>query len=55
MNLILERGRVVASGAGSELASSQQAKELLAISAKTLSVHYSVFIKEKPERAPAFY
>ena len=29
--LILERGRVVASGAGSELASSQQAKELLAI------------------------
>ncbi|MCT7359364.1 MAG: urea ABC transporter ATP-binding subunit UrtE [Thalassobium sp.] len=29
--MILERGRVVASGAGSELASSQQAKELLAI------------------------
>ena len=29
--IILERGRVVASGAGSELASSQQAKELLAI------------------------
>ncbi|MCD8521736.1 MAG: urea ABC transporter ATP-binding subunit UrtE [Saccharospirillaceae bacterium] len=29
--IILERGRVVAAGAGSELASSQQAKELLAI------------------------
>ena len=29
--VILERGRVVATGAGSELATSQEAKELLAI------------------------